>query len=805
MAERDLQPAQDAALAEKAALLQMILDDSDQLVQMSYLDDMTMVYVNAAAKAYRGGDEDPRGRHCYEYMMGLDAQCPFCPLLTQAGERAGSTEVDNGVQVFSVKTMLVEIKGRPAFIEYAADVTPSRRAQQGFERQMRTLLSSIPEAQGIMHFDLTADICISVNGSAINSLKCIQAEVAVDTTLAQTLSFIPDEAKRAETSAVFNRAALIDAFNAGTVEVSREVESYFDDGSIRWARLVARLIHNPTNGHLECVLYGIDISDEVARRHALEERAHRHLVLFNSLARDYLNVYLIDPDNDRVSVLKLDGFVTQGLEEGAERTYPYQVICERYIAERVHPDDREMVRSCMAAANLVRELADKPEYVGTYRVLDKGEVHYYQFKYLLAEHGQGILAGFQNADAVIAAEREQQELLKGALAQAEAASVAKSAFLSSMSHDIRTPLNAIIGFNDLARQHLGDEEATRRYLEKAQVASKHLLSIVNDVLDMSRIESGTVKLDEAPIHLPAFFDELRAIVSGNAQAAGVALAFDTHAVRHEDVLGDELKIKKILMNILGNAVKFTKPGGQVSFSVEERNPRGSDVAHFLFHVRDTGVGMSEEFKDHAFEPFARENDAAHAGVGGTGLGLSIVRSLVNIMDGTVRLESELGVGTEFTVSLHLRCLEAKPAEAPEDSGDSETQLDVSDLAGMRILLAEDNELNREIAFEILTEAGFEVDSACDGARAVQAVSAHDPGFYDVVLMDIQMPVMNGYEAARAIRALPDTARAQVPIIAVTANAFSSDRDAALVAGMDGHVAKPIDLGALVAKMREVIR
>ncbi len=553
----------DPDTADKLKMLEGILNASDQLVQMSYLDDMTMVYTNAAADNFRGGEESHKGRKCYEYMMGLDQQCPFCPLLKQGSNGSASTEVDNGKQVFSVKTLLAEWKGRPAFIEYAADVTASRRAQQGFEAQVRTLLNSIPEAQGVMHFDLTEDRCITVNGSATNNLKSVEAGVKVDQTLGQILSFIPDEESREATKTVFNREALVKAYQEGRVEVSREVKSYFDDGNVRWARVTARIIQNPMNDHLECIFYGMDISEEVERRQSYEEQRHRQEALFNALSRDYLNVFLIHPENDSVNILKLDGFVTTGLKKGDTLAYPYTKTCQRYIEERVHPDDRAAMRYAMESQTVVKKLEEMPEYVGSYRVLDNGETHYYQFKYLKAENNEGIIAGFQNVDATISKERERQEVLKEALDAAEEANKAKSMFLSNMSHDIRTPLNAIIGFNNLAKQHLDDPEALRRYLDKVGVSGEHLLGLVNDVLDMSHIESGLVSLDEKPIYLPAVFEDLQTITAGNSSHAGVELICGFDDLRHPNVIGDEVKLKKILMNILGNAVKFTPVGGKV--------------------------------------------------------------------------------------------------------------------------------------------------------------------------------------------------------------------------------------------------
>ncbi len=536
---------------------------------------------------------------------------------------------------------------------------------------------------------------------------------------------------------------------------------------------------------------------------ALEQRARHNLVLFNSLAKDYLNVFLIHPEDDTVNVLKLDGFVTSGLTDSPDTVYPYEATYSRYINERVHPEDKQWLYDAMRLETVKAELASQPEYIGSYRIIDAGELHYFQFKFLVAGNNEGIVAGFQNIDSTIAQEREQQEILKTALNAAEEASADKTVFLSNMSHDIRTPLNAIIGFTELAKSRVDDPEMVLRYLDKVSIASNHLLDLVNDVLDMSHIESGRVKLDRAPMDLCSLFDEMYTINAGNAQAGGIELSFDTSQVKHCNVVGDELKIKKVLMNILGNAVKFTKPGGKVTFEVEERALLSSRYAHYVFRISDTGIGMSEEFAAHAFEAFSREQEGADGAVAGTGLGLSIAKNLVNVMNGSISLKSQLGVGTEFVVSLHLETV--KPAEkGGQPGGDAPSADQMRAMVGKSILLVEDNEFNREIAFEILRNAGFEVDTADDGVRAVEKVSQSAPGTYDVVLMDIQMPNMNGYEATRAIRELPNPAQARIPIIAVTANAFSSDRDAALAAGMDGHIAKPIDVDMLIEKMFDLV-
>ena len=788
-----------ASIEEYAALLESILDDSNQMIQLSTLDDMRMVYANEPARAYTGHAGEPyRGCHCYEYMMGLPQQCPFCPMLTMGDADEAETEVDNGQQVFAVKTKRIFYNGDEAFIEYARDVTQVRRAQQNFEAQMSTLLQSIPDAQGVMHFDLTANECLSVNGNAVNNLKSVHSAVPVDETMGQIFSFVPDESLRTELLGIFNRDALLAAYEDGQVELSRETPSYFDDGSVRPARVSVRLVANPTTNHIECVFFGQDISEEVAEREALQRELEEQSTIFNALSRDFLNVFLVNPVKSTIRILKLDGYVTPGISVGSTADYPYNDVRDNYVFSRVHPEDQHMMIQALSLESVGDGLAQSDEYVGTYRVLDDGETHSYQFKYVKTDDPARVIAGFQNVDAIVAADRERQQTLADALVAAEQASLAKSTFLSSMSHDIRTPLNAIMGFAGLARDHTDDPRALERYLDKIDTASEHLLSLINDVLDMSSIESGRVHVADEPVNLKTLAGELHTIVSDAAGKKGIALTFDLEGVGHADVRADQLKLKKVLLNILGNAVKFTPAGGKVLFSVTEDPEEAAGLPRYVFVVRDTGVGMDKDFVAHVFETFSREDGVAEQG---TGLGMSIAKSLVDLMGGTISVKSEKGKGSEFTVALRLEPVRGTGEETVEaaDKEDGEYSLN-----GRHVLLVEDNELNREIAVEILRAAGAVVETAADGAEAVASVTGAEPGHFDVVLMDIQMPRMNGYEAARAIRGLKDPARAAVPILAVTANAFDTDKAAAFEAGMDGHVAKPIDVSLLLSTMAEVL-
>ena len=529
---------------------------------------------------------------------------------------------------------------------------------------------------------------------------------------------------------------------------------------------------------------------------------------------------------------------------------------------------------------------------------------------------------------------EQNRKLEIALQHEGAANRAKREFLFNMSHDIRTPMNAIIGFTSLAATHIDNREQVLDYLKKISTSSQHLLSLINDVLDMSRIESGKVKIEEKAVHLPDLVHDVRSIIQPNVAAKRLSLFIDTMDIEDEDIITDPLRLNQILLNILSNAIKFTPTGGMISIRIAQKNGAPKGCVCYEFRIKDNGIGMSEEFQKHIFEEFSREESSTVSGIQGTGLGMSITKNIVDLMGGTIALTSEPGKGTEFIVTLCFTRSgqKAEPKQLPQLEGlralvaddDTNTCLNVStmlskigmrpewtisgkeavirtkyaveqgdafsvyiidwlipdmngieivrqirkvignrcpiiiltaydwadiedearaagvtafcekplflselrrvlaepfraepasepaqptaaDLKGKKLLLVEDNELNREIALEILKEAGFVVDTAEDGAVAVQKIKQAAPGQYDLILMDIQMPNLDGYEATRQIRALPDAEKANIPIFAMTANAFEEDRQNALAAGMNGHIAKPLDVPHLLRVLADALK
>ena len=380
-------------------------------------------------------------------------------------------------------------------------------------------------------------------------------------------------------------------------------------------------------------------------------------------------------------------------------------------------------------------------------------------------------------------------MLKNALRRAEEGSRAKSSFLFAMSHDLRTPMNAIIGYAELMEAHWGEKESATNYLQKLKGASQFLLALIGNVLEIARIESGKETLNEAPWNLMKLEETLDILLDREISRKQLTVNRNVN-IRHANVYCDALKIREIIMNLLSNAVKYTAEGGKIVLDIEEKPSAQDDFMTLQIRVSDNGIGISKEYIPHIFDAFTRERSSSESGIIGTGLGLHIVKSFVDLMNGDISVESESGKGTCFTVEISCR-------KVPEEElqQQMEEQPENVSLAGRRLLLAEDNGLNAEITMTILQDADAEVELAADGKIAVDKLKDVPVGYYDAILMDIQMPNMNGYEATKAIRKLTDE-RAKIPIIAMTANAFEEDRQAALAAGMDDYVAKPVEISEL---------
>ena len=656
------------------------------------------------------------------------------------------------------------------------------------------------------------------------------------------------------------------------------------------------------------------------------------LAIANALSRDLLTVYKLDMQAGNVVALKMDEYMPSGMDWASGKAFPYTEALHQYVDERILEEDRDELKEALSLERLRKELSDSLEYTGNYRARLKGEIHNFQFVCVAYRtEDQSIpraLIGFRNIDEIIVKEQKQTAALEDALHMAQAANEAKTAFLSSMSHDIRTPMNAIIGFLTLMRDEADHPEAVREYIERIDSASQHLLSLINDVLDMNKIESGSTTLSLAEMNLADVIAEINSIIQPQAKAKNQTFEIFVSHLNFEHLLGDKMRINQILINLLSNSVKYTPENGTVEMRVEELPQVMSNYSRIRFTVRDNGLGMSEDYLKVLFDPFTREDTKVTHEIQGTGLGMAITKRLVDLMGGSIKVDSKLGEGSTFVVELELHIREqendprfwadhrisrivvvdddeevchnvvktmtgvgvstdfatggeqsvrmvrearesGKPYDLilldwkmPEVNGLEAARLIRKDskipillltsydwreieqeameigvnhfmpkpffmstfkeavrlmmgrakeaahqeadvVKGMHILVVDDIEVNRIILVKILSTLGAECDTASNGQEAVERFM-DAPSGYDLILMDVQMPGMNGYEATRAIRASSHPFAKAIPIIAMTANAFVDDVRDAIESGMDAHIAKPVQVDKLKATVQQVL-
>ncbi|MCM1054262.1 MAG: response regulator [Bacteroides sp.] len=816
----------------------------------------------------------------------------------------------------------------------AIDVTQERAYEQaivGKNEALEALFMSLD--CGILCHSLDGTRILSINSAALTILGYESSEdllVSGFNTIAP--SVVEEDQQKLKES--------IESLKKEGDSVSVEYRVRHKDG---------RLLHVLGNVKLTCengeLYYQRFLFDNTARKlhenKVREENEKRHSELVQALSIDFNLVCFFYLDTGEGRVLRLADENNHDLDKIFSGSLSLRNSIDMYIDRFVCEEDREMLRRATALDKIGRDLDEKKWFYVNYRTYnDSGDVIYYQVKAVRTgswerDGGRAFVMGFRSVDNEVRSDMEQKKLLENALMQANRANKAKSVFLSNMSHDIRTPMNAIVGFTSLAITHIDHKEQVREYLKKIMTSGNHLLSLINDVLDMSRIESGKMHLEEKPASLPEILHGLRNIIQADINSKQLELYIDAVDIVDEDIFCDKLRLNQVLLNLLSNAVKYTAAGGIVSMRIIETARTIQGIGNYEFHIKDNGIGMSEDFVAHIFEPFERERNTTISGIQGTGLGMAITKNIVDMMNGSIEVKSKIGEGTEVIVSFGFRlnsaekaspviekfkncralvvdndfnacdsvsgmlgqigmradwtlsgkeavlrtkqavargdiysvyiidwllpdmngievtrrirketgsgvpvivmtaydwsdiedeareagvtafcakplfmselssCLRSVAGAAEEKESDEETA-EVPLRAG-RILLTEDNELNQEIALAILTEAGFEVDVANNGQIALDMLERADPDHYQIVLMDIQMPVMNGYEAAKNIRRLGDKKKSSIPIIAMTANAFEEDKQEALRSGMNGHIAKPIDVKNLFDVLDRILK
>ena len=531
-----------------------------------------------------------------------------------------------------------------------------------------------------------------------------------------------------------------------------------------------------------------DISETV--RIEKEKEAERRLAELNDSLRkekrrqDIYYKELLDIENCGVLAYTMPGHKVIHMNAEALRMYGIESV--EAAQRELGPLLRQVYYPDSEVLNQLKKLRNEDDMVDYECIIGKGKANEC---HALAKTKVVHIPTGERAVLTTFVDVSDMVMLKNALHCAEEGSRAKSSFLFAMSHDLRTPMNAIIGYAELMEAHWGEKEVTTNYLQKLKGASQFLLALIGNVLEIARIESGKETLNEAPWNLMKLEETLDILLDGEISRKQLTVNRNVN-IRHANVYCDALKIREIIMNLLSNAVKYTSEGGKIVLDIDEKPSARDGFMTLQIRVSDNGIGISKEYVPYIFDAFTRERSSSESGIIGTGLGLRIVKSFVDLMNGDISVKSEPGKGTCFTVEISCRKI---PEEELQQQ--MEDQPENVSLAGRRFLLAEDNGLNAEIAMTILQDADAEVELAADGKIAVDKLQDVPVGYYDAILMDIQMPNMNGYEATKAIRKLTDE-RAKIPIIAMTANAFEEDRQAALAAGMDDYVAKPVEISEL---------
>lgn len=551
--------------------------------------------------------------------------------------------------------------------------------------------------------------------------------------------------------------------------------------------------------------FSIGFLEDITVLRETEEKSERRSEIIESLSAEYYALYIVNLDSDWISPYLLRNKVAEYYAKGIGEGTSYSAWLERYCREYVVGEDRDEVCCLLGKEHLMEHM---PESGGEFSVLCKrlfdDEAQYIELRLIrVSGAADEFVLAARNVNNEMREQIVQKEALQSALVLAQHASEAKTTFLTNISHDFRTPLNSIVGFANLALNRPDDVARVRNSLEKILLSSEHLLDLINDILDVSRIESGKIVIDEQAIDLGQIMDEIENVFMVQAIDRGVEFVVDASGVRHSHVLGDQLRLNQILVNTVGNALKYTDRGGSVRVSIAEGPVAPSGAVLFEFSVKDTGCGMSEDFVGRIFMPFERDSAGGAHDAEGTGLGMTITKNLVDLLGGSIDVRSKLGEGSEFVITIPLR-VEDRDARTGADASEAACAQPVS-FDGYRALVVDDDELSREMMCMMLTDRGFEVQQASDGDEAVAAVRDASEGRFDAIVMDMRMPRMSGDAATRAIRALPRKDVADLPIIAMTADAFEEAHRRAREAGMTAHITKPLNAEKLFGLLDECLR
>ena len=668
----------------------------------------------------------------------------------------------------------------------------NERATTLYDHARSNLDSLTKDYLAVFRVNLTQDTIEEGGGTSVTEEELAAQSFSELLELRQR-RLVPDAIENLR-NGLFTREALLAHFEAGNANAQEMRLRRMDDGTVSFVKLRASLLSDPKTGDVIAFITEAPCNDEVVTESLLDKALIEQYDMITSLVDGHYRV-LIGEDSGK------PGSIFPANTEGEYMQYLAEQVAPVIVGS---PEEKIVFMSSLGTERVERELATHEPYEVDIACEIDGETFYKRFVYYVVDaRAHFYLLLKSDTTNVRREELARSRMLEDALAQARRASKSKSIFLSNMSHDIRTPMNAIVGYTDFALRS-DDPAQMHEYLEKIDASSKHLLALINDVLEMSRIESGRIDLEPQPMDLVAIAVEMHDMFATQMAEKDISFTTDATGVRNSAVICDRNRLNRVLLNLLSNAYKFTPEGGTVTLTILQVTDAFGGYADYELRVKDSGIGMGPEFAERVFDAFERERTSTVSGIQGTGLGMAITKRIVDMMGGSIRVETAPGAGTEFIVNLRLELAEPTGAVRVNSQSASPTPTESVDFSGKRILLVEDNEINRDIARIILESMGFALDEATNGQEALDLLAQSEAGRYDAVITDIQMPVMDGYETTRAIRALPDAALARIPVIAMSANAFQEDVQAAHEAGVDAYVPKPVDVEHLTATLAHVL-
>lgn len=767
------------------ALYQSVIDETQTGVYVRELGTYELLYMNRKAREIFGIDGNgEQGKKCYRIFYHQDVACAECPARQRNMDSVAPREVVLGGRYYAVKGKIIDWCGREAYVEYLTDITEVKRLneqmrvahdnlQEKYDKEVLYRKKSISE-------DVLSTCCLNLMQGIVEEMRIGEVDgyekqcrhvtdFAERITLFTEQTWMTEEQKHR-----LSGEQLLASFEAGKTMISEEYIVQLRGGRHVWLRTEVNLVRRPETAEVLAFIYNRDVTKEKLLRHVLE-----CLMSF-----EYDEIYTVDESNERFLAMAIGQYA---LEDQQSEGY-YQDELECLVERAVSDEDKEKLRQEMSLEGVQRHLQTEAVFALEVSLVSRnGKVRRKQIRCMYLNQEIGVLLiTLTDIEDVVKQEKEKQEQLQQALLVAKEASKAKSNFLASMSHEIRTPMNAIIGLNAIIKSEIENREQVLDCTEKLDSASKYLLALLNDILDMSRIESGNMTLAHQPFGGDKFWENVNILAHAQADMASVHYIFKREEEVSRVYIGDATRLQQIMINLINNAIKFTPEDGYVKVAVTEKE-RADARAAISVTVEDNGIGISKEFLPEVFGTFTQQYDGSTTAYKGSGLGLSIARNFARMMDGDITVESREGIGTTFTVEVLLDV--DKEQELTEEG---EEQEEGRDFTGKKVLLVEDHPLNTIVAKGLLEKRGFEVVHAENGAEALRYFAESEVGSFDAVLMDIRMPVMDGIEATMKIRELQRMDAKAVPIIAMTANAYEEDRRRTANAGMDAHLAKPID-------------